>query len=75
MRYMTLAEQFRQEGYQKGKEEGHTIAEQRKLEGKLEAYKNVASRLLSQGLTNTQIATVTGLTVTEIEQLKSKSIF
>jgi conserved hypothetical protein (putative transposase or invertase) len=74
---MTLAEQFRQEG----KQEGLKLAEQfrqegeqkGKQEGKLEALNTVAMKLFSQGMTISQVATVTGLSVWDIEQLKSKT--
>lgn len=66
---MTLAEQFRQEGYQKGKAEGLTIAEQLKQE----ALKTVALKLFSQGLSVSQVAVVTGLSALDIEQLKNQS--
>jgi predicted transposase/invertase (TIGR01784 family) len=77
---MTLAEQFRQEGYEKAKT---TLAAQfiregelkGKLEGKLEALRAVAIKLLSQDMSSAQISTITGLSVAEIEQLKTSGSF
>ena len=66
---MTLAEQFRQEGYQKGV----ALAEQRELKGKQEAFKTVAIKLLKQNMTFAQVASITGLSVQEVGRLKSKS--
>jgi predicted transposase/invertase (TIGR01784 family) len=67
---MTLAEQFRQEG----KQECIALAEQRKQEGLREgeqkALRNIAIKLFSQGMTIPQIATITGLSVWNVEQLK-----
>jgi len=64
---MTLAEQFRQEGRREGKAEGLAVAELLKQE----AFKTVAIKLLSQGITFDQVANITGLSIQEIEQLKS----
>ncbi|CAL7960522.1 transposase [Gammaproteobacteria bacterium] len=69
---MTLAEQFRQEGLQKGKLEGLQEGLQK---GKVEAsnaVKAIAMNLFSQGLTIEQIAVATGLSVEEIRLLKNK---
>jgi predicted transposase/invertase (TIGR01784 family) len=75
---MTLAEQFRQEGYQKGQLDGISQGiekgiEKGKLEGKNEALKTVAMSLFGQGMTIKQIASITGLSVNETEQLKNES--
>ena len=75
---MTLAEQLRQEGWQKGKQEGLTLAEQFKQEGlqaglqkgKTEAFNQVAIKLLNQGINDSTIAAVTGLSLQEIINLK-----
>lgn len=74
---MTLAEQFRQEGYNECK----MLAEQWKQEslakgiekGKLEALEQVALNLHGQGLTTNQIAAATSLTVQQVEALKNKN--
>lgn len=63
---MRLAEQFKQEGRQEGWQGG-------KQEGKLEALKTVAISLFNQGMPVAQVATVTGLSVQDIEKLKNKS--
>lgn len=73
---MTLVEQFKQEGYEKAKvtlseqfnNEGRIEGEQK---GKLEAYKNIAVKLIGQGMYATQVASVTGLSIMDVEQLKS----
>lgn len=65
---MTLAEQFRQEGKQQGLQQGKLEGLQ---EGKLEASKAIAMNLFNQGMTIPQIATITGLPVLDVEQLKS----
>jgi predicted transposase/invertase (TIGR01784 family) len=72
---MTLAEQFRQEGYERAR---IMLAEQFKKEGILEgeqrgeqkALKNVAVRLFNQGMTTIQVANITGLSIWEIEKFK-----
>jgi predicted transposase/invertase (TIGR01784 family) len=75
---LKLAEQFKQdalqEGLQKGKQEGKAEGKaEGKQEGKAEALKAVAMKLFSQGMTIHQVATVTGLSVWDIEELKSKA--
>jgi predicted transposase/invertase (TIGR01784 family) len=67
---MTLAEQFKQEGYRKGKIDGLAAAEQLKLE----ASKAIALKLFGQGMTFAQVASITGLSVQEVEQLKKQTI-
>ncbi len=77
---MTLADQFRQEGRQEGKREGYNEAmlaiEQEKRasleKGKQEKAETIALNLFSQGLSFEQIATATGLTSQQIEEIKSK---
>jgi len=81
---MTLAEQFRQEGYEKAKavlaEQFMREGEQRGIEkgklegrqeGEQEALKAVAIKLFSQGMTIPQVANITGLSVWDVEQLKT----
>lgn len=83
---MTLADQFRQEGKQEGKQEGRQEGillglekgiekgiEKGKLEGKAEALKTFALNLFGQGMTIAQIAKLTGLSVWDVEQLKTKT--
>lgn len=78
---MTLAEQFRQEGREEGYQKGAALAEQCKQEGLQEgiqegeqkALRNIAVKLFSQGMTIPQVATITGLSAWEVEQLKSES--
>jgi len=67
---MTLAEQWKQEGRQEGEQSGLQKGMEK---GKAEALKSVAMKLFGQGMTITQIASLTGLSVREIEQLKSSS--
>lgn len=62
---MTIAEQFRQEGFKKGKMEG-------KLEGKLEALQGVALNLMQLGFKGEEVSKATGLSLTKIEELKKK---
>lgn len=68
---MTLAEQFREEGYQKG----IALAEQKELQGvekgRTEAFKTIAMKLFTQGMTITQVANITGLSVWEVEKFKN----
>ena len=70
---MTLAEQFRQEGYQKGKADGLATAEQLKQKGEKKVLETVIMKLFSQGMNITQVANITDLSVGEIEQLKGGS--
>ena len=67
---MTLAERLRQEGRQEGRQDGLQEGIEK---GKFEALKAVAMTLFGQGMPIAQIAAVTGLSVQDIEQLKSKS--
>jgi len=67
---MTLAEQWKQEGEQRGLQKGLQEGIEK---GKAEAQKSFAMKLFGQGMTITQIASLTGLTVREIEQLKNNS--
>ena len=68
---MTIAEQYRQEGYQKGQLDG---IEKSMEKGRIEALKTVAINLFGQGINIEEIAKVTGLSVAEIEQLKSQVV-
>jgi len=77
---MTLAEQFRQEGLQKGLQQGLQQGkleglQQGKLEGRQEgerkALTDIALKLFTQKMSIAQIASVTGLSPREIEELKS----
>lgn len=77
---MTLAEQFRQEGLQKGIQQGLQQGkleglQQGKLEGRQEgehkALTDIALKLFTQKMSIAQIASVTGLSPREIEELKS----
>lgn len=64
---MTIAEQYRQEGYQKGQFDGIE-------KGRMEALKmaTVALNLLNKGMSIKEIAKTAGLSVAEVEQLKSQ---
>ena len=61
---MTLAEEFRRKGYQKGQLDGIE-------KGKSEALKTTAIKLLEQGLSIDRIADITGLSVSEIIAIKN----
>jgi len=81
----TLAEQFRQEGYEKGralaeqlKQEGMQKGMQKGMiegmqEGVKKERKTVAIRLFSKGMTIAEIAAITNLSVSEIETLRNNS--
>ena len=85
---MTLAEQFRQEGYERAKatlaeqftqggyQKGVALAAQKELQGvekgKQEALKTIAMKLFAQNMTIAQVANITGLSVWEVKQLKGK---
>ncbi|MEI8055099.1 MAG: Rpn family recombination-promoting nuclease/putative transposase [bacterium] len=72
---MTIAEQFRQEGVQQGIQQGIQKGLEKGLEeGKSEALKNVAMNLFNQGMTTEKIAIATGLSVFELDKLKSKTV-
>ena len=58
---MTIAEQYRQEGIEKGIEKG-----------RIETLKMVAINLFSQGISIEEITKATGFSVAEMEQLKSQ---
>lgn len=75
---MTIAEQFRQEGLQRGLQEGKLAGLQEglqrgKQEGLHEALKNVTLSLLGQGMSTIQITAITGLSASEIENLKARA--
>ena len=60
-------EEGKLEGKLEGKEEGILVG---KLEGKYEGKLETAKKMLMEGLSIALIAKVTGLTITEIEQLR-----
>ena len=62
--YQEILEEGKQAGRLEGRQEG-------RLEGRLEALKLVAQNLLSIGMSPAQVATATGLTIAEIEQLQA----
>jgi predicted transposase/invertase (TIGR01784 family) len=87
--FMTLAEKYRQKGYQEGKQEAVTLAEQYRQEGRqkgiqagmragiqegyLEAVRTIALEQLKQGFSIEQVIKTTHLTLAEIEQLQKQT--
>jgi predicted transposase/invertase (TIGR01784 family) len=71
---MTIAEQFRQEGFEKGK----SLAEQFRLEGKLEGFEKgrsiaeleTARKLLELGISEETILQATGVSLEALNKLK-----
>ena len=64
----SIMEKVRKEGLSEGEKKGEKKGRQK---GKLEAYKEVAIRLLEQGYDIAAISNVTGLSKTEIESLRN----
>ncbi|MEL6863865.1 MAG: Rpn family recombination-promoting nuclease/putative transposase [Bacteroidota bacterium] len=62
----TSREEGREEGIEQGRQEG---IEKGREEGKKEAALNIARNLKNSGLSNTEIAAITGLSVKEIDTL------
>lgn len=61
-----------EEGYLEGKAEGLAEGKAKGLaEGQARANREIAVNAIQQGLNNTLIATLTGLTETKIEQLRT----
>jgi predicted transposase/invertase (TIGR01784 family) len=66
---MTIAEQLRQEGFEKGIHQG---LEKGIHQGKVEAAHDIALNFLKLGIAQEQIAQATGLALEEIENLKKQ---
>ena len=68
---MTIAEQIEQKGLQKGRLEGMQLGEVKgRQEGRQEAQREMARNMLAIGIDHATIMQVTGLTATELEQVR-----
>ncbi|CAH7061170.1 hypothetical protein VCHA50O407_210067 [Vibrio chagasii] len=63
---MTIAEQLRQQGEQRGRQEGIQLGEEK---GRQDALKEMARKMLLNGLDQQTIMDVTGLNTDELAQL------
>lgn len=68
---MTIAEQLRLEGEQRGIQKGLQLGEQKgREEGEREAALKIARTMLASGLDRAMVMKMTGLTETEVEQIR-----
>ncbi len=68
---MTIAEQLRLEGEQRGIQKGLQLGEQKgRQEGEREAALKIARTMLASGLDRAMVMKMTGLTETELEQIR-----
>jgi len=68
---MTIAEKLREEGRVKGRLEGLQLGEQKgREEGEREAALKIARTMLASGLDRAMVMKMTGLTETELEQIR-----
>jgi len=68
---MTIAEKLRLEGEQRGILKGLQLGEQKgRQEGEREAALKIASTMLTSGLDRAMVMQMTGLTETELEQIR-----
>lgn len=68
---MTIAEQLRLEGEQRGIQKGLQLGEQKgRQEGEREAALKIASTMLASGLDRAMVMKMTGLTESELEQIR-----
>jgi len=68
---MTIAEKLREEGREKGRLEGLQLGEQKgREEGEREAALKIARTMLASGLDRAMVMQMTGLTETELEQIR-----
>ncbi|MBU9834765.1 Rpn family recombination-promoting nuclease/putative transposase [Rahnella sp. L72c] len=69
---MTIAEQLRLEGEQRGIQKGLQLGEQKgREEGEREAALKIARTMLASGLDRAMVMKMTGLTETEVEQIRN----
>lgn len=68
---MTIAEKLREEGREKGRLEGLQLGEQKgREEGEREAALKIARTMLASGLDRAMVMKMTGLTETELVQIR-----
>ena len=72
---MTIAEKLREEGREKGRLEGLQLGEQKgrqegRQEGEREAVLKIARTMLASGLDRAMVMKMTGLTETELSQIR-----
>lgn len=75
---MTIAKQWEQEGFEKGKREGLTIAKQWKQEGRQEGLeqgmKKMARKLLAKGISLAEVQELTELPLETLKKLQAEQI-
>jgi len=71
---MTLAEKYRQKGYQEGKRDSMIAVEQYIQKGKLEALYETALNLFKLGMSAAQVVQATGLSLQEVRNLSRQNV-